>query len=87
MKTPITDAAQFHITISQNPDDSGVFLVDSEIARRLELDRAALMDVAQDGEALIAGKLMGAEWKKACRAYLTKAAGTLATARANFPTE
>jgi hypothetical protein len=34
--TPRTDEAQFHITISQNPDDAGVWLVDSDFARLLE---------------------------------------------------
>jgi hypothetical protein len=34
--TPRTDAAQFHITISQNPDDAGVWLVDADFARQLE---------------------------------------------------
>lgn len=34
--TPLTDEAQFHITISQNPDDAGVYLVDADFARKLE---------------------------------------------------
>ena len=34
--TPRTDEAQFHITISQNTDDAGVWLVDSDFARLLE---------------------------------------------------
>jgi hypothetical protein len=78
MKTPITDAAAllFYDAYAM-----------ADVARRLELDRAALMDVAQDGETLIAGDLMGAEWKAACRAYLIKARAAISAAHANFPTE
>ena len=35
-ETPRTDASQFHITISQNPDDAGEWLVNADLARQLE---------------------------------------------------
>ena len=95
MKTPITDAAMEKL-FSIRPD--GLHRVDalSKTARRLELDRAALMEAlerllrdAVPVSADIRGsvnvvEITHAEWEELAAAT-NRAADALAAARANFP--
>lgn len=87
MKTPITDAAEFathQATRFHHGEDP---LVDASLARRLELDRAALMEALETiFKASIGGCSPDAS-DEFCDIVLDLAENALSTARANFPTE
>jgi len=73
MKTPITDAAAYPPAIFQDQAE----LVPADLARRLELDRAALMEALED---VLDGGLEGPRPDA-----VKHAIAALSTARANFP--
>jgi hypothetical protein len=77
MKTPITDLASY--------DDAtpGFEVVSADLARRLELDRASLM------EALVVAiaQMERVDGENDCSRGIDAAESALAAARANFPTE
>jgi hypothetical protein len=75
MNTPITDAASLHTDAFDSPTKA------LEFARRLELDRAALMDACQRFVSLPGdyNTLMDAEY------VFRDAKSALSAARANFP--
>jgi len=80
MKTPITDAQTQHASgwDSKRGDYKRLgIMVDANLARRLELDRAALMDALQWLDNWLGHKPM-----PECSKRITDA---LAAARANFP--
>jgi hypothetical protein len=92
MNTPITDANRLEIwtdPYTESPQEDGDF-VRFEICRRLELDRAALMEallacVAWTCRAVdleVSGSMRIAQ-----KASIERAESALAAARANFPTE
>ena len=71
MNTPITDDAWYH-----NADH--ISAVDASLARRLELDRIALMEALE--------QCLSSSFDGPLPNYAREAASTaLATARANFP--
>lgn len=72
MKTPITDANVASLT--KTPD----CFCEASVARRLELDRAALMEAIENIVAVV-----GADRRPIAKAI--KAIADLAAARANFP--
>lgn len=78
MNTPITDAA--HESFEDTTNETVRHFVDYDVARRLELDRAALMEalehIARDQDRPMSVRV-------ASPAAIAKAA--LAAARANFP--
>ena len=76
MKTPITDAAKW-INVYPEYHEGATRYVDSDLARRLELDRAALMEAL---ELLLSGA-------HDYQTGIEEARIALAAARANFPTE
>ena len=82
MNTPITDLARY--------EDStpGFEVVSADLARRLELDRAALMEALELSKATL-GKLHASfsapeEWQALWPA-IKSAKAAIAAARANFP--
>lgn len=84
MNTPITDAALIRVPNamirfpgSQNAEASDVY-GNPFVSRRLELDRAALMDALEKVEDLTEQELPAHVWSSIITA--------LAAARANFPT-
>lgn len=82
MNTPITDAARDSMD-SIRPD--GTYRIDAfaEIARRLELDRSALMAFLAKLDVMANDDEFGSsDFRKLCRYDIPKA---LAAARATFP--
>jgi hypothetical protein len=75
MKTPITDAAEVWFTHKYVP---------SEVSRRLELDRAALME-AVDTLTLVVGLTPIKGNLEALQESMDAARSALAAARENFP--
>jgi hypothetical protein len=85
MKTPITDAA---VASDESVSWEGEVWIDPEVARRLELDRAALIEALELSRATL-GKLHASfstpeEWQALWPA-IKSAKAALSTARANFP--
>jgi len=80
MKTPITDAAEFPAHQATRFHYGEDPLVDASLARRLELDRAALM-AALEAMLDLWQKVGGNESDWA----VEKSETALSTARANFP--
>jgi hypothetical protein len=85
MKTPITDAAEFAAHQATRFHYKQDLLVDASLARRLELDRAALMEICNR---LVELDLNGTDdllVRFIVIAHQNSAAQALAAARANFP--
>jgi len=80
MKTPITDAA---VASDESVSWEGQVWIDPAIARRLELDRAALIEAMEEITDLV-GRY--SESSLSFGVVNSKAKSTLAAARANFPT-
>lgn len=78
MNTPITDAAWYH-----NADH--IPAVDAELARRLETDRAALMEVCNRLAELDLNGTDDSLIRFIVVAHQNSATHALAAARANFP--
>jgi hypothetical protein len=97
MKTPITDAEIEELSADKY-SDLDAYMAMSKHARRLERDRAALMEALERllrDAVPVAADIRGsfnvvemshAEWED-LSAATNHAADTLAAARANFPTE
>jgi hypothetical protein len=86
MKTPITDA----VNTERYVDHHEGYCAMLNTARRLELDRAALMEALEGVMkhfAPMAGDCSEIEQSTSEIAASSKAEATLAAARANFPTE
>jgi hypothetical protein len=82
MKTPITDAK---IKAGFTADERRGQEVPADLARRLELDRAALMEFLAKLETMANDDEYGSsDFRKVCRYDIPK---VMFAARANFPTE
>ena len=79
MNTPITDEASFS-TVHQGE------LVKASFARRLELDRAALMEALELAETYLIERGIATRGTTGRTVVLPKMQAALAAARANFPT-
>ena len=94
MKTPITDAAAYDVEESRGstraiPNEAGA-CVDSDLSRRLELDRAALMEALEASErisqAIKRGQPMSeGHFNAMVDEFEAKRESALSAARANFP--
>lgn len=84
MNTPITDAARDSMD-SIRPD--GTYRIDAfaEIARRLELDRRALMEALELAETYLIERGIATRGTTGRTVVLPKMQAALSAARANFP--
>jgi hypothetical protein len=87
MKTPITDAAEFSAHQATRFHYGEDPLVDASLARRLELDRAALMEICNRLVELDLNGTNDSLVRFIVIAHQNSAAQALAAARANFPIE
>jgi len=79
MKTPINDASTFIATPESEDLEETMDVIDAATSRRLELDRAALMECCRD----FCSKVELGEAKSV--GIYAKMMEALSTARANFP--
>lgn len=89
MKTPITDAAAKPASYFLEPAsyflDSLDEVIPTDVARRLELDRSALMEALELAETYLIERGIATRGTTGRTVVLPKMQAALAAARANFP--